>query len=190
MWGGALADRSMPQALTEMRRALRYRTSDYMGGVAKVHERVTVARAGSAGIEATGRRTVTVMPPLPADEPASVTLADGYTFPRLIRGNVANTQGQAAPRWQRFGQRRAPFLYVISCAYSHHTRTHAQAAASSTVAMSLPRTRSRTAKWTTLNITWTRACRPSTVPTSRRAWRRPSVRGGARHMCVQGRSAC
>ena len=69
-----------------MRQALRFRTPDYMGGVAKVHERALVARAGSAVNAVTGRRTVMVLPPVPTNEQLHVTLPDGYTFPRLIRG--------------------------------------------------------------------------------------------------------
>lgn len=80
------AAKDYAKALTYMRQALRFRTSDYMGGLAKVHERVLVARAGSAALEVTNRRTVAALPPVLADEPTHVTLADGYSFPRVIRG--------------------------------------------------------------------------------------------------------
>ena len=80
------AAKDYAKALTYMRQALRFRTSDYMGGLAKVHERVLVARAGSVALEVTNRRTVAALPPVLADEPTHVTLADGYSFPRVIRG--------------------------------------------------------------------------------------------------------
>jgi hypothetical protein len=85
--GGWMGLRGL-QALTHMRQALRFRTADYMGGVARVHERALASRATHVTLAATalGRRTLTALPPLPADEAVHVTLADGATLPRLIRG--------------------------------------------------------------------------------------------------------